>query len=419
MEHPPWLYPHAAYVHVPFCAHHCGYCDFAVVAGQDHLIDHYLEALARELQSLGEPRPVRTLFVGGGTPTHLNADQLERLLRLLRQWLPLSPDDGQPAGSPKLPAAAGPAESPESPVVSGPAVSLEPGEWSIEATPDSLDGDKLALLRQAGVTRVSIGVQTFHPRHLAVLERRHTAAQTPQVVEQALRHGFVVSLDLIFGIPGSPLADWEADLDAAIALNPHHISTYGLTYEKGTPLWKRRHRGQVQPVPEEVEAAMYEAAIDRLEAAGFEQYEISNFARPGYQCRHNRVYWANEAYYGFGVGAARYLFGRRELNVRDTRLYIRKLLSGESPTFQSECLPPRERAMETLAVQLRRRIGVEHRRFVEQTGFAVAELVGGTLSHLVAIGLLDDDGVRLRLTRRGLLVADAVIAELMAAADSP
>ncbi len=405
MEHPPWLYPRAAYIHVPFCAHHCGYCDFAVIAGHDHLIDHYLEALARELQSLGEPRAVRTLFVGGGTPTHLNAEQLERLLRLLRQWLPVSSDATQPGGSPQLSADLGPAVSPE------------PGEWSIEATPDSLDTDKLALLRQYGVTRLSIGVQTFHPQYLTVLERRHTAAQVPRLVESALQYGFVVSLDLIFGIPGSSLADWEADLNAAISLNPHHISTYGLTYEKGTPLGKRRHRGEVQPVPEEVEAAMYETAINRLEAAGFEQYEISNFARAGHQCRHNLVYWANEAYYGFGVGAARYVFGRRELNVRDTRLYIRRLLSGESPTFQSECLPPRERALETLAVQLRRRCGVDHRRFREQTGFAVAELVGETLSHLGTIGLLDDDGVRLRLTRRGLLVADAVIAELMAAAD--
>ena len=168
-------------------------------------------------------------------------------------------------------------------------------------------------------------------------------------------------------------------------------------------------------MPEEAELGMFEHAIDRLAAAGFEQYEISNFARPGRRCRHNERYWANEAYHGFGVGAARYAAGRRELNVRDTKLYIRRVLSGEPPTFQSECLPPRERAFETMAVQLRRMAGIDRARFVEQTGFGLNDLVERPMTALTELGLLEDDGRTVRLTRRGKCVADGVVENLMKA----
>ncbi len=270
---PPWLDPRTAYVHVPFCAHHCGYCDFAVAAGQDHLIDLYLEAVATELATLGAPRPVESLFIGGGTPTHLSADQLARLLEAITRWLP-------------LPTAR---------------------EFSVEANPDSITEEKAAVLAAFGVNRVSVGVQSFQPGALAVLDRRHAPDHIPRAVEAVRKHIPTVSFDLIFGAPGSTLAGWVADLDAALAFAPQHISTYGLTYEKGTPLWKRQSRGLVAAVSEDAELAMYEHAMDRLAAAGFEHYEISNFARPGFRCRHNERYWANEAYYGFGVGAARYV----------------------------------------------------------------------------------------------------------------
>jgi oxygen-independent coproporphyrinogen-3 oxidase len=222
-----------------------------------------------------------------------------------------------------------------------------------------------------------------------------------------------LSLDLIFGVPGQTLADWHADLKRALSLEPDHLATYGLTYEKGTPLWKQRRRGQVIPLAEEAELALYNHAIDTLQSAGFEHYEISNFARPGCRCRHNQVYWANEAYYGFGVGAARYVNGCRELNTRDTSTYIRRMLAGESPVIQSETLPPPERARETLAVQLRRAEGIDRAAFQEQTGFDLDELAGPALDRHVALGLLVDDSVGVRLTRQGKCVADAVIAGLM------
>ncbi len=195
-----------------------------------------------------------------------------------------------------------------------------------------------------------------------------------------------------------------------------HISTYGLTYEKGTPLWKQRFRGEVNPVTEDDELAMYETAIDFLSADGFEHYEISNFARPGRRCRHNERYWANEAYHGFGVGAARYVGGSREMNVRNTTDYIRKVLSGESPTFQSERLEGRERAVETAVIQLRRTDGVGRARFREQTGVDFDPLFGERLAMLISQGLLADTGSSVRLTRRGKFVADGVIENLMASA---
>jgi oxygen-independent coproporphyrinogen-3 oxidase len=383
-----------------------------VTAGQDQLIDHYLDALSAELATLGTPRSVETLFIGGGTPTHLNATQLRRLLEVIQRWLPVQDPVSFP-GSAAVPAALSGRDgrAPRESMCSG----LCRPEYSIESTPDSLTDEKLALLAEHGVTRVSVGVQSFRPELLNALDRRHTAAQIPRAVELVRRYELALSLDLIFAAPGSTIDTWSSDLDGALAFMPDHISTYGLTYEKGTPLWKQRKAGGVAVVEEADELAMYELAIDRLTAAGFEHYEVSNFARPGFRCRHNERYWANEAYYGFGVGAARYVHGVRELNTRDTKLYIQKVLSGDSPTFQSECLEPRDRAFETVGTQLRRLEGIDVTEFRLQTGFDLDELLGEHLSTLVRAGLLAHDGGHVWLTRRGLCVADGIIEELMKA----
>jgi oxygen-independent coproporphyrinogen III oxidase len=372
-----WIQPRTAYVHVPFCGHHCGYCDFAVTAGADHLIELYLDAVELELATLREPQPVESIFIGGGTPTYLSASQLRRLLEAIHHWLPV--------------------------------ISFADHEYSIESTPESLDEEKVAVLASFGVNRVSIGVQSFQRDSLRALDRQHGVEQIPRAIAAVRRSIPMLSLDLIFGVPDQSLADWQQDLTAAVALAPDHLSTYGLTYEKGTPLWKARERGRVRAVSEDLELAMYEAAMDRLSAVGFEHYEISNFAKPGKRCRHNERYWANDAYFGIGVGAARYVSGRRELNVRDTQLYIRRLLSGESPTFQSEELPPQERAYETLAIQLRRCDGVDRMAFSQQTGFRLEDLIGAKLAHFLAVGLFQDDGERVLLTRRGKCVADGIV----------
>jgi oxygen-independent coproporphyrinogen III oxidase len=376
---PPWLRPRAAYVHIPFCAHHCGYCDFAVAVGHDDLIDLYLEALAVELATLQSPQAIETLFIGGGTPTYLRDDQLSKLLKDIARWLPLAPR----------------------------------GEFTIEANPGTLTPDKIAVLADHGVNRVSLGAQSFQPGLLKTLERDHQPDDVPRAVSAIRERIAGVAMDLIFGVPGQTISDWDSDLRQGLALGPDHISTYGLTYEKGTPLWKQRERGQVSAVTEDDELSMYGRAIDLLESAGFEHYEISNFAQPGRQCRHNLVYWANEAYFGFGVGAARYIDGRRELNSRDLRTYIKRILSGETAIFQSETLDPVDRARETLAVQLRRSEGIARDRFLRQTGSELDKLIERPLAQLTSLGLLADDEETVRLTRQGKYVADTVIAELL------
>src|SRR5262245_10033045 len=311
----PWLTPRAAYIHIPFCAHHCGYCDFAVATGADHQIDLYLEALELELATLGSPQAVETIFIGGGTPTYLSPSQLRRLLRMIGDWLRF-PGVSDGMTSSVIP-------SSRHPVMA----SLTP-EFSIESTPESLADEKVAVLADHGVNRVSIGVQSFDPRTLTVLERRDTAGDVPRAIECVRRRIGNFSLDLIFGVPGQTLPDWQRDIDQALAFAPRHVSTYGLTYEKGTPLWKERERGRIHALDEDDELAMYLHALDALGAAGIQQYEVSNHARPGSECRHNQTYWANFAYFGVGVGAARYVYGRRELNTRSLPTYLRRVLAG-------------------------------------------------------------------------------------------
>jgi oxygen-independent coproporphyrinogen-3 oxidase len=379
---PPWVWPRAAYVHVPFCAHHCGYCDFAVAAGQDHTIDLYLDALAAELSTLnqlGGPQPVRTLFLGGGTPTHLDARQLEHLLRDVIHWLPFTPDH----------------------------------EFTVEANPGTLDREKVRILADHGVNRVSLGAQSFHPHLLRILERNHDPADVPRAVEVLRESIEQVSLDLIFGVPGQTLAEWREDLRRALDLRPDHLSTYGLTYEKGTRLWKQQQLGEVKPLDEETELALYNHAIDALGEAGFDHYEISSFARPGRRCRHNQTYWANEAYFGFGMGAARYVQGCREVNTRDLRGYIKRALTGEPTTFQSETLPPEDKARETITLNLRRAEGIARHDFLQQTGFDLDGLAGAQIKRNVSLGLLADDGAHVRLTRNGKCVADALAREFL------
>jgi oxygen-independent coproporphyrinogen-3 oxidase len=350
-----------------------------VAAGQDHLADAYLDALAVEMAHLQRPCVVQTLFLGGGTPTHLSPRQLERLLGTVLRWLPLAVG----------------------------------GEFSVESNPDTLDADKVAVLADHGVNRVSLGVQSFQPHLLRTLERSHDPDSVPVAVEAVRRRISFVSLDLIFGVPGQGLAEWQTDLERALALSPDHVSTYGLTYEKGTRLWKQRRRGQLVPLDEAAERAMYELAMNTLEAAGLEHYEISNFAYPGRRSRHNQVYWANEAYFGFGLGAARYVRCRREVNTRDLHAYISRAARGEPVTQSGEELSPEERARETMAVQLRRCDGIDRDAFRVQTGFDLDRVASALLPALVDLGLLADDGRRVALTREGKFVADAIIERLL------
>ena len=281
-------------------------------------------------------------------------------------------------------------------------------EFTVEANPSDITAARLQVLADAGVTRISLGAQSFNYDKLDLLERNHDAMNIEGAILLARDFGFDVSLDLIFGTPGEATQTWHKDLQWALETEPDHISTYGLTYEQGTSFWTRLRRGQFTRLDEESEGQMYEAAIDTLTAAGFEHYEVSNFARPGKRCRHNEAYWAGDGYFAAGPGAARYVNGRREMNHRSTTTWLKRVLQGQSPVAETEELAPEDRARELLVFALRRLAGVDRTWFAERTGFSIESLAGEIFPGYVAAGLLADDGQRLRLTRRGLLVSDAL-----------
>lgn len=373
--------PRAAYVHVPFCIHRCGYCDFTVIAGRDDLIDRYLAALEREL-ALTLPGPVEldTLFIGGGTPSYLDASHLTRLFQILDRWLPRTVD----------------------------------AEFSIECNPDQFTDDRMSAMFAAGVNRISLGVQSFDARHLVTLERRHSTDAVESVVQRLRRHGFRnVSLDLIYAVPGQSSADWERTLTAAIDLAPEHISTYGLTYEKGTAFWSRRSRGVLQQVDDELERTMYALAMEFLPARGFPQYELSNFARPGWECRHNRVYWNQDPYYGFGPGAAGNVGTVRSTNHRSVTRWLAKIEGEDSGVQESEVLSPELRAREAVMLGLRQTAGIDLAEFRSRHGVTVCELAPDVYERFIGSGWLEEAENHLRLTLAGRFFADTVVAEFL------
>lgn len=373
--------PRSAYLHVPFCRHRCGYCNFAVVAGRDDLAPAYLRALGVELAQLDTPRPVETLYLGGGTPTRLALPLLDELLTLARTWFPAL--DG-----------------------------VEP-EFTVEANPVDLSAEAIGLLAEHGVTRLSLGVQSLNPAKLAHLERDHTPDDVHRVVKAAQDAGLHVAIDLIFAAPGETLDAWSADLEAAISLGPTHASTYGLTYEKGTSFWSRRSRGDLAELDDELQRSMYELAIDRLAESGFEHYEVSNFAQPGRRSLHNESYWTGREWFAAGPGAARYVDGVRETNHRSTTTWIRRLESGESPVAEREELTSEEKARERLVFGLRRLEGVRRRDFATQTGYEIDALAGKEIEKFASLGFLSSDGDRVQLTRAGVMVSDAIWPDLL------
>ncbi len=271
----------------------------------------------------------------------------------------------------------------------------------------------MEVLAQLGVTRLSLGAQSFRSEKLQQLERDHDAAAIDRAVQLARNAQMQVSLDLMFAAPGETLDEWATDVHAALELAPDHVSTYGLTFEQGTAFWNRRLRGELAQAEETLELEMYALAIDRLTAAGFEHYEVSNFAQPGRRSRHNETYWSGAGYYAAGPGAARYVDGARETNHRSTTTYIQRALEGKSPVAEREKLLPEDRARERLVFGLRRLEGVSRRDFREETGYEIDDLIARPLQKFVELGLLDDDRSTIRLTRQGLFVSDAMWPEML------
>ncbi|MCA9249376.1 MAG: radical SAM family heme chaperone HemW, partial [Planctomycetales bacterium] len=308
------------------------------------------------------------------------AKQLERLFALIAQWLPLSAD----------------------------------AEVSVEVNPLDLTDERAEVLARAGVNRISLGVQSFQDRKLEALDRDHRAIEIEAAVQRANRIAASVGLDLIFAAPEETLAEWRADLAAALATPVQHVSTYGLTLERGTAFGTRQQRGELVPVVEDLQRDMYVAAIEALTEAGFEHYEVSNFARPGHRCRHNENYWLGGSYFAFGPGAARHLAGVRETNHRSTTTYIRRVLAGQSPVAEREELGSEDRARELLVFAMRRLEGIDRNAFRQASGWDVDDLAAGAVAKFERLGLLASHGNRIALTREGLLVSDALWPEFLA-----
>lgn len=375
--------PPALYIHVPFCRRKCHYCDFASVPLEADLVKRYLGALKREaereLASWPAGWEVPSIYIGGGTPTALEPEDLEAVLAVAALF-------------PRAPGA----------------------EWTVEANPGTLDRAKLALLAAAGVNRLSLGVQSFDDDLLSFLGRVHTAREAEEAWDMARSAGFSnLNLDLIYAIPGQTLGAWRRTLKRAVSLQPEHLSAYSLSIEPGTEFGRRAEAGSLKPVAEELDLSMYRAAQELLGEAGLKQYEISNFARPGFECRHNLVYWRNEPYLGLGPAATSYLSGVRRTNREDVGEYVRALTAGEDPTAAREVATLELGMAETVILGLRLTEGIAWERFYGRFGRDLRDVFADPIRRLTRAGLVEADAQGLRLTPRGLPVANRVFQEFL------
>ncbi len=373
--------PRGLYVHVPFCVHKCHYCDFYSLVDTRDRQAAFTARLIAEIRASTRwlTRPLETIFVGGGTPTLLADGHWTDLLAALRACVPLG---------------------------SAP-------EFTVEANPETVTSSLLDVLAAGGVNRLSIGAQSFHPQRLETLERRHDPANVRRSVRLARSAGIDdVNIDLIFGIPGETLDEWRADLEAALALDPSHLSCYGLMYEPGTPLAAKLRAGRIRRVGQDLEAAMYESAMDTLQRAGFEHYEISNWARPGRRCRHNLLYWSNASWWPLGPSASGHVGGVRWKNIARLADYLE--VGPLPPVVDVERLDDDGRVGEMLMLGLRLIDGIEQEHVDDllASGHRGHDRDAAVRRHL-ASGLLERCDGRLKLTRHGLLLADTVLADLI------
>ena len=414
--------PLALYLHIPFCAARCAYCDFNTYAGLEALFEPYTAALVQEIGAAGGQRgrpAVRTIFIGGGTPTVLPPDLLARALAACREAFDVAPD----------------------------------AEITSEANPGTVDQARFAALRDMGVNRLSLGVQSFDDAELRWLGRIHSAAEAEAAFVAARAAGFAnINLDFIFGLPGQASATWARTLDRAVALGPEHLSLYSLTIEHGTPLADQVRRGAVAAPDDDLAADLYELACDTLAAARYEQYEISNWAKQIANCKsanlqicnpqsairnpqsairnpqsairnlqsaicnHNLVYWRRESYLGFGAGAHSFdgAAERRWWNVRPVPEYIRRITQGRSAEADGETLDRRTAMGETMMLGLRlTKEGAADARFRAQFGVGLDEAFGAEIARLAARGLLERLPDRVRLTPRGRLLGNQVFAAFL------
>ncbi|WP_261040281.1 radical SAM family heme chaperone HemW [Streptococcus mitis] len=365
--------PTSAYVHIPFCTQICYYCDFSKVFIKNQPVDSYLEHLLEEFQFY-DIQKLRTLYIGGGTPTALSASQLEVLLKGLTKNLDLSV--------------------------------LE--ELTIEANPGDLDADKIAVLKNSAVNRVSLGVQTFDDKMLKKIGRSHLEKDIYENIDRLKLAGFDnISIDLIYALPGQTMEQVKDNVAKAIGLDIPHMSLYSLILENHTVFMNRMRRGKLPLPKEELEAEMFEYIIVELERVGFEHYEISNFSKPGFESRHNLMYWDNAEYYGIGAGASGYVNGVRYKNHGPIRHYLSAVEEGNA-RITEEHLSQKEKMEEEMFLGLRKKSGVSMARFEEKFGRSFDGLYGEIVRDLVQQGLMQIEGDRVRMTKRGLFLGDTV-----------
>lgn len=365
--------PSSAYVHIPFCTQICYYCDFSKVFIKNQPVDAYLEHLIQETRSY-EIGKLRTLYIGGGTPTALSAQQLAYLLTELPKVMDLS----------------------------------EVEEFTIEANPGDLDQDKIAVLKNSPVNRVSLGVQTFDNRLLKKIGRSHQEQDIYDNIDRLKLAGFDnISIDLIYALPTQTMEQVKENVAKAIDLDIPHMSLYSLILENHTVFMNRMRRGKLPLPKEELEAEMFEYIIEELEKAGFEHYEISNFSKPGFESRHNLVYWDNAEYYGLGAGASGYVDGIRYKNHGPIRHYLEAVEAGKA-RITEEHLTLEEKMEEELFLGLRKKTGVSKARFEEKFGVSFDQRYGQVVASLTEQGLLVPDDKQVRMTKRGLFLGDTV-----------
>lgn len=369
------------YIHVPFCATRCVYCDFFSNTDTRYK-EPYLRAIEKEMELRGEyidDDTLETIYLGGGTPSQLSGNDLERIFNAISRRFSIA----------------------------------EGAEITLEANPDDIRPDYLSALRDLPINRISMGIQSFRPEDLRLLNRRHDREQAIRAVELCQAHGFTnLSIDLIYGLPGQTPEAWEENLRQAIRLGTPHLSAYHLTYEEGTALYKRLQAGQVEPVDEEVSVTLFHILTERMAEAGFQHYEISNFARPGFHARHNSAYWTGKPYLGLGPSAHSYNRTSREWNVASLPLYLRGIESGQ-PATERETLDLSTRYNDFIITGLRTMWGISLDKLRTEFGEALLAYCQKQALPYIQRGLLRQENDRLALSQAGILLSDGIMSELM------
>ncbi|EOD6224068.1 radical SAM family heme chaperone HemW [Enterococcus hirae] len=368
----------SAYIHIPFCEHICYYCDFNKVFLEGQPVDEYVEMLLKEMEITLKQHPVKeleTLYVGGGTPTSLTAVQLDRLLAGAREILPFK----------------------------------EGKEFTVEANPGDLTKEKLQVMKNYGVNRLSMGVQTFDNRLLKKIGRKHTAEDVYQTMRFLEEENFTnVSIDLIYALPGQTLEGYRETLNQALALDLPHYSLYSLILENKTMFMNWVRQGRLELPDQETETRMFEETIQAMEKKGRHQYEISNFGLEGHESEHNLMYWNNDHYFGFGAGASGYLGNKRYRNKGPIQHYLRPLRAGELPVLETEVLLRENQIEEEMFLGLRKKIGISKQHFYERYQQTIESLYSKVLTDLEKEGLLVNESDRIYLTPKGTFLGNEV-----------